>query len=235
MRSPGTVIVLLGPPGSGKGTQSALLASAAGIPEISTGEMLRRECRSGSKLGKAIEGLLAAGQLVSDDLVNQVVAKRLRRGDCKTGCILDGYPRTVRQAQFLDDLLRELKLGTPIALDFQVDPEEIVARLSQRHYCAQCGRTFSMPQAAGAARMVCDRDGSALLRRPDDNPESIRERMRLYQANAAGVVDYYRQKEYCPIYATRPVSEISHQLIGILQAMHAPPFEGRSACVPALA
>jgi adenylate kinase len=234
MRTPGSVIVLLGPPGSGKGTQSALLASAAGIPEISTGEMQRRECRSGSKLGKAIEGLLAAGQLVSDDLVNQVVAKRLRRSDCRKGCILDGYPRTVRQARFLDDLLSELKLGTPVALDFQVDTEEIVARLSRRHYCAQCGRTFSMQEGVGAA-MVCDRDGSVLLRRPDDNPASIRERMRLYHANAANVVDFYRRKQYRPISATRPVSEISDQLIGILHAMQAPLFERPSVCMPALA
>lgn len=235
MYSPGKVIVLLGPPGSGKGTQSALLASSAGIPEISTGEILRRECRSRTKLGVAIQGLLAAGQLVSDDLVNQVVAKRLHRSDCKNGCILDGYPRTVAQARFLDGLLHDLKMGTPVAVDFQVDCEEIVARLSRRHYCAECGRTFSMEHAADASDLVCDRDGTPLLRRPDDNPISIRERMRLYQENAADVVEYYRQQVYRPIYATRPVDEISSQLMGILKSLPAPFIPTSTSRVPVLA
>ena len=235
MHSTAIVVILLGPPGSGKGTQGALLASKAGIPQISTGEMLRQECRSGTKLGAAIQDLLSAGQLVSDDLVNRVVAKRLRRSDCRKGCILDGYPRTVSQARFLDNLLSQFETGAPVAIDFQVDCEEVISRLSRRYYCAVCGHTFSIEPGLSAPKMACDRDGSPLLRRPDDNPAAIRERMRLHQENAAGVVSYYRDKLYCPIYATRPVAEISAELMEILSGLQAPLLRGRIDRVPALA
>lgn len=232
--SRGQVIILLGPPGSGKGTQGALLASLMEIPEVSTGEMLRRECHSGTNLGAVIGHLLSSGQLVPDDLVNQVVANRLCRGDCEVGCILDGYPRTVSQAQFLDGLLEELNMAPPIALDFQVDCDEIVSRLSRRYYCAVCGRTSSTT-SLGTAELICDQDGSQLLRRTDDNPASIRERLRLYEANAAAVVAYYRQKKYYEISASRPISEISHQVRGILQKVLTPVLNANPGQLSALA
>jgi adenylate kinase len=235
MHSPGQVVILLGPPGSGKGTQGALLASLKGIPEISTGEILRRECRSGTKLGGLIQNLLSSGQLVPDDMVNQVVANRLRQPDCCHGCILDGYPRTVSQARFLDSLLAELDMAQPIALDFHLDCEEIVARLSRRYYCPECGRTFALGARQRAAGKLCDQDGSQLLRRADDNPTSIRERLRLYQANASDVVNYYRQKTYHEIPATRPVEEITEHLLGILDVGLRPVLGTRSNRQAALA
>jgi adenylate kinase len=235
MHSPGQVVILLGPPGSGKGTQAALLASIAGIPQISTGEMLRRECRSGTRLGDTIQDLLSSGQLVPDELVNQVVVHRLRGRDCQNGCILDGYPRTVSQACYLDSLLTELDMAPPIALDFHLDCEEIVSRLSRRYHCTVCGRSFSIRTTAGSHEMRCDSDGSELIRRVDDNPTSIRERLRVYEANAAGVVHYYRQRVYHRICATRPVDEISEQLIGILDAVLTPVRKNSNTAVPALA
>lgn len=218
MRVASKVIVLLGPPGSGKGTQGALLASLRGIPEVSTGQILRKECQSGSTLGGRIHSLLSAGQLVPDELVNQVAARRLRRRDCQNGCILDGYPRTASQARFLDDLLDRLNLSQPTVLDFAIDCEEIVSRLGRRHHCERCGRIFSIDEYATPAERVCDLDGCELIRRSDDNPASIRERLRLHEANASEVVRHYQNKNYHQISAARPVDEISAELIGILDA-----------------
>ena len=218
MHSRPQVVILLGPPGSGKGTQGAVLASNVGIPVISTGEMLRREARSGTRLGNVIQRLLTAGQLVSDDLVNQAVANRLRLSDCQDGCILDGYPRTVSQAHFLDSLLAELDMAPPIALDFHLDADEVVARLSCRFNCASCGRIYSISNDADLAALRCERDGSPLFRRSDDNPVSIRERLRLHQANAQDVVTYYRSQAYYQISASRSVAEVSQQITGILGA-----------------
>ncbi len=235
MRSLGKVIILLGPPGSGKGTQGAMLASRTGIPEISTGEILRRESQSGSTLGSKIHGLLSGGQLVPDHLVNQVAARRLESHDCRSGCILDGYPRTLSQAEFLDDLLLRLDLSPPTVLDFTIDCEEIVSRLSRRYHCVRCGRIFSIDQHAGPAELVCDLDGCELIRRADDNPASIRERLRLHQANASEVVRHYQGANYHRISGTRPVHEIAAQLISILGAAGAPRFDLGSTSVAALA
>lgn len=132
MYATGQIVVLLGPPGSGKGTQASRLSAALAIPSISTGEMLRRECLSGSPLGQAIKTVLDSGKLVSDELINQVVASRLAECDCEDGCILDGYPRTVSQARFLDDLLISRNMPAPIVFDFEIECEEILARLSRR-------------------------------------------------------------------------------------------------------
>ncbi len=233
MRLPSQVVVLLGPPGSGKGTQGALLASLTGMPEVSTGEILRRECQSGSTLGSRIQTLLAAGQLVPDDLVNQVAAQRLGRRDCRNGCILDGYPRTASQALFLDALLDRLNLSQPTVLDFAIDSEEIVSRLSRRHHCARCGRIFSIDREV-TPEFVCDLDGCELIRRADDNPAAIRERLRIHAANASEVVRHYQHKNYHRILATRPVDEISAELIGILDGALPPALTTESTRVPAL-
>lgn len=210
------VIVFLGPPGSGKGTQAARLSSALNLPAISTGEMLRRECQSGSSLGKVVKTVLASGQLVSDDLINRVVAHRLRQRDCNDGCILDGYPRTLAQARFLDRFLAKRRMARPVVFDFKIEIEEVVARLSSRLQCADCGRIFSVNGNSNAAELRCDRDGSELIQRADDNPETIRERLKLYEQNAGELVRYYASKDYHRIYATRTLEEISDDLLGVL-------------------
>lgn len=179
------VILFLGPPGSGKGTQAALVGSALDIPAISTGEMLRRESNSGSALGRAVEKILTAGQLVSDDLINQVVASRLAQGDCRTGCILDGYPRTLAQAQYLDRLLGELNMRGPVAFHFEISADEVVSRLENRQ-------------------------------RADDQPATIRERLRVYEKNAAQLIRYYRSRVYHRIHANRSPEEVSDELLSVL-------------------
>lgn len=213
MNTRGKVIVFIGPPGSGKGTQAARVSTALGIPAISTGEMLRRECQSGSNLGKAVQNVLASGALVGDELMNEVVAKRLAQADCEQGCILDGYPRTISQARFLDRLVSKLKLSRPVVFDFDIDCEEVVARLSRRRQCSECGRIFSIN---GDSEIVCDRDGSKLVQRPDDNPATIRERLKLYERNAGELLRHYAKKEYHRLCAMRTPEQVSDEVLSIL-------------------
>ena len=208
------VIVFLGPPGSGKGTQADRLSSALSIPAISTGEMLRRECRSGSAIGRAVQQIIASGQLVSDDLINRAVANRLRQQDCEGGCILDGYPRTVPQARYLEKFLRMLNVPAPVVFDFEIPSEEIVSRLSRRRQCDECGRIFTL--AATDASLLCDRDGSRLVQRADDDPDTIRQRLRIYRKNAAKLIRYYQTRDYHPICATRTPAQICDDLLNVL-------------------
>jgi adenylate kinase len=231
------VIILVGPPGSGKGTQAAQVSPVLGIPTISTGEMLRRECQTGSALGRAVQAILASGQLVSDDLMNQVISSRLREADCQHGFLLDGYPRTVSQARFLDQLLTALNMRRPVVFHFDISDEDVVSRLARRLQCAQCGRIFSMDSKLRNGNsidspMLCDRDGSKLVHRADDNVSSIRERLRLYEDNASRLIGYYRNRRYHRICAGRPPEEISKELLTILSSHSTapiPPARARAA------
>lgn len=214
-------IILVGPPGSGKGTQAAQVSPALGIPTISTGEILRRECQSGSALGSAVQAILSSGQLVCDDLMNQVISSRLREADCQRGFILDGYPRTVSQARFLDRLLSELNIPRPVVFHFDISHREVVLRLTRRLQCAECGRIFSMSASfkgdSSDRESLCDRDGSKLVHRSDDNADSIRERLRLYAENASRLMAYYRGRRYHRICANRAPEEVSNELLTILR------------------
>lgn len=213
------VIVLLGPPGCGKGTQAACLSPVLRIPSISTGELLRCECRSGSTLGKAVRSVLDSGRLVTDDLINQIVARRLSESDCRRGCILDGYPRTGVQARFLDTLLDDLKIPRPIVFQFEIECEDIVARLGRRRQCPKCGQISS---ALDTGDSFCASDGTKLTQRADDNPETIRERLRLYEQNAGELIQYYADKGLCLIRAMGEPAEISRNILRLLRT-HVPP------------
>jgi adenylate kinase len=199
------VVILLGPPGAGKGTQSARLSAALGIPAISTGEILRSECQSGSDLGRKVETVLARGELVDDLIVNELVSRRLRQPDCARGCILDGYPRTIAQARYLDNL----NFAVPRIFDFIVSARDVIARLGGRRYCPACGQTFSTAQ-------VCSRDGLPLIQRDDDKPAVIRERLRIYRRNMEKLVRFYRSKDYHPIHATRAPDVVFEELLHLL-------------------
>lgn len=227
------VIVFLGPPGSGKGTQAARLSSQLQIPAISTGELLRRECDSGSDLGDALRSVLVSGQLVNDGLINQVVANRFRNCDCEPGCILDGYPRTVLQARFLDGLLTSMNKPRPVVLEFEISADEIISRLNRRRQCTECGHIFSIESESNGRALVCDRDGSPLVQRADDNPETVRERLRQYKRNSGQLTAYYRGQQYYRIDAARAPEEISDTVLNILRVNWSTPLLSRAASVPA--
>jgi adenylate kinase len=217
------VVVFLGPPGSGKGTQAARICSKLEIPAISTGEILRRECASGSDLGKQVQNVLASGKLVDDTLMNQVVASRLSQTDCVRGCILDGYPRTVSQARYLDSLLATLGRPKPVVIDFYVSAEEIISRLTHRRQCPKCGGIFSFSDSTIQAEHWCDRDGTKLIQRSDDNPTTIHERIKLYERNVDDLVAYYRAGAYHRVSGARTPVEITSDVLGLLASDWAAP------------
>jgi len=212
------ILILFGPPGSGKGTQAALLAAHYAIPSISTGEMLRHECDSGSALGLSVKAILAAGDLVSDEVMNQVVANRLRQPDCKRGFILDGYPRTVAQVRFLDTLLASIGAADPLILHLAIGANEVVERLTHRLQCSACGKIFHVDGDPDEHAFFCDRDGSKLVHRPDDNPVSIAERIHVYEATSCSVVDRYKAgPAYHRILAGRRPSDVFDDLLNVIE------------------
>jgi adenylate kinase len=176
-----------------------------GIPAISTGEILRLECQSGSDLGREVEAVLARGELVDDSVINELVTRRLRERDCAHGCILDGYPRTIAQARYLENL----NFAEPRIFDFIVSARDVISRLGGRKYCPGCGQTFSASQ-------VCSQDGLALIQREDDKPAVIRERLRVYRRNMGKLVRFYRSKDYHPIHATRAPDMVFQELLRLL-------------------
>ncbi|MEM2599893.1 MAG: adenylate kinase [Thermoproteota archaeon] len=181
-------LVIFGPPGSGKGTYASRLAPRLGVPHISTGDILREEVKSGSELGRSISSYVSNGKLVPDEVVNRVMEKRLSQEDCKRGFILDGYPRTLQQAFFLD---RFSKIDFVINLN--VPDEVIVRRLSSRLVCRRCGAIYNRITLPPRVEGVCDKCGGELYQRDDDKPEVVRERIRIYKNEAAPLLEHYRR------------------------------------------
>jgi adenylate kinase len=184
-------IILFGSPGSGKGTQAKLLRQTMG-PHISTGDMLRSHISAGDDLGRKAEILIKAGKLVPDELVNQLVAVRILEPDCKDGLILDGYPRTVQQAQVLLELMQNDGFR-PAVVHLMVDYEKIVARLGGRRQCPVCGTIYSLTSNPPKIAGTCDLDGSNLITREDDKESVIRERLREYDSQTLPILNFFKQ------------------------------------------
>jgi len=182
-------IVLLGAPGSGKGTVGERLEAATGLPRISTGDLLRVAVRDGTPLGREAEGIMKAGGLVPDEVVIGIVRERIARPDCRPGYILDGFPRTAAQAE----ALRRLDGGRPeLAVDLDVSEETIVSRLSARRVCPACQAVYNLRSRPPAREGVCDVCGGTLVRRPDDAPEVVRERIRVYRDQTAPLREFFK-------------------------------------------
>ena len=185
-------LILLGPPGAGKGTQAKRLTDKFGIPQISTGDILRAAVREGTPLGKTAKECMDAGKLVPDAVVIGIIEERLKAADCKPGFMLDGFPRTVPQADALKEVVAKMGLKMDHVVSIEVPNEELVVRLTGRRTCKACGAgyhvTFDPPKAAGA----CDKCGGALFQRDDDKEETIRARLKVYDEQTAPLIAYYK-------------------------------------------
>jgi adenylate kinase len=185
------ILLLFGPPGCGKGTQAVFLAERFRMPAISTGEMFRAECKAGTELGKAACSIISKGGLVSDDVVNGIVASRTARADCAGGFLLDGYPRTVQQAIWFSQLLRQRGLPEPVVMHLDVADEALVARLTARRQCPTCLRIYNTLSLPPRTPGICDADGASLLVREDDREEVIRQRLRGYDELTGPILKWY--------------------------------------------
>jgi adenylate kinase len=190
----GARVVLLGPPGAGKGTQAKLLQEKFAACQISTGDILRQAVAEQTSLGKEAAQYIDRGALVPDDVIVGLVAERLKEKDCEKGFILDGFPRTIPQAESLDAMLRDMRLSLNRALSVQVPRSVIIERLAGRRSCKNCGAlahvVFSPPKKEG----VCDRCGGELYQRQDDKEETVAHRLKVYEQQTAPLVDYYRRR-----------------------------------------
>ena len=206
------ILLLFGPPGCGKGTQAAKLSERFHIPAISTGEMFRAECSAGTELGQAAAEILSAGKLVSDDLVNRIVASRTARPDCANGFLLDGYPRTVPQAIFLASLVAERGLPSPTVIHLDVPDEVLVGRLTARRQCPLCRRIYNLlyqlPRVAGR----CDDDGRELITRADDREAVIRQRLRAYDELTGPILKWYGPSVVQTVDGSRPAAVVADAL-----------------------
>ena len=188
-------LILFGPPGVGKGTQAKLLAVRYGIPQISTGDMLREAVAAGTPLGVKAAQVMNAGQLVSDDIMIGIIRDVLASARCAKGFILDGFPRTVPQADALTALLAELGIAIDSVVNMEIDEESVVRRLSSRLTCKGCGTIFNTLTDTLADPSVCPKCGGTLYHRDDDHPDTIRKRLGVYASSTAPVKEYYRGKK----------------------------------------
>lgn len=185
-------ILLMGPPGAGKGTQAEKLIREYGIPQISTGDMFRAAVKSGTALGKAAKSYMDKGALVPDSVTVGIVKERLAQDDCKKGWILDGFPRTTAQASALDAILHDLGIQLTAVLDFNVNRDDLVKRVSGRLVCRQCGASFHKEFRPPKQEGVCDNCGGELYQRADDNEVTVRERLAVYDTSTKPLIDYYK-------------------------------------------
>src|SRR3954463_8324281 len=185
-------LIMLGPPGAGKGTQAERFAKLKGIPKISTGDMLRDAVKAGTEIGLRAKAIMDRGELVSDEVMVKIVQERLNRDDARSGFILDGFPRTVAQAKALDGVMAGR--APLIVIDIVVPEAELVRRLGSRLICANCGANADATDIAAVQSMRCSRCGGRLQQRADDNEAVVLERLKVYHRNTAPLVEYYRDR-----------------------------------------
>jgi adenylate kinase len=207
-------LILMGPPGGGKGTQAKLLSNRLNLLHIGTGDILRDAVEKQTKLGKLVDPYLTSGKLVPDDLVNEVVAERFRRGDCPERFVMDGYPRTLAQAASFDQVLRQQFLDLTAVILLIVDDDEIVRRISGRRSCPQCKRAYHTLYNPPKKEGICDQCGSKLVQRPDDKEETVRERLRIYRETTSQIIPYYQAQGLLrEVPAVGPIEEIYQAIV----------------------
>ena len=211
-------LIFLGAPGAGKGTQAREVAKEFALPQISTGDILREAVKKGTALGLAAKAKMEAGQLVPDEVVCGIVEERVAEPDCRAGFILDGFPRTIPQAEFVDKMLEAKGRGRPLVINIQVEHDVLMKRLTGRRTCSVCGEIYNVYFNHPRKQGVCDKDGGKLLERADDNAETIRQRLVAYQNQTSPLIDYYRRKNLLhDVDGNREPEVIATELIGFLK------------------
>lgn len=210
-------IIMLGAPGAGKGTQAKKIAAKYGIPHISTGDIFRANIKNGTELGKKAKSYMDQGMLVPDELTVSLVMDRFQEPDAQKGYVLDGFPRTIPQAESLDEALKKSGSQIDYAVNVDVPDENIINRMSGRRACVKCGATYHLQYAAPKKEGVCDSCGEALILRDDDKPETVQKRLKVYHEQTQPLIDYYAQKKVLKeVDGTQGLDEVFSQITAIL-------------------
>jgi len=213
-------LVLLGAPGAGKGTQAKKLIDKYSIPQISTGDILRKAVADGTPLGKEAKGYMDSGQLVPDSVVIGLVKERLAQPDCAKGYILDGFPRNTSQAETLDGVLKDMNASLDVALSVDVDKDDLMKRLTGRRTCKACGQMYNVYFSPSKKEGVCDKCGGELYQRDDDKEETIKKRLDVYDAQTAPLIDYYSKKGILKgVKGEGSIDEIFNKITAILDSL----------------
>lgn len=212
-------LIFLGAPGAGKGTQAREVSKEFSIPQISTGDMLRDAVKKQTPLGLEAKRKMEAGELVPDEVVCGIVDERIGQPDCAKGFILDGFPRTLAQAQFVDAMLEKKGRGNPLAVNIRVSEDTLLKRLTGRRTCSMCGEIYNVHFSPPKKEGVCDKDGGNLLHRADDNESTIRQRLVAYNNQTSPLIDYYGKKKLLhDVDGNQEPDQISADLIGFLKS-----------------
>ncbi len=211
-------LILLGPPGAGKGTQAKRIVEKYGIPQISTGDMFREAVSKGTELGKKAKEYMDRGELVPDEIVIGIVRERLSQDDCQNGFILDGFPRTIKQAEALDEMLDDMNRKIDAVINITVPDEEIVKRIVFRRTCKNCGAVYNLIYSPPKVEGRCDECGGELYQRDDDKEETVRERLRVYREQTEPLIQYYSQKGVVrDIDGTKSIDEVWNEIEKVLE------------------
>lgn len=207
-------LILLGPPGAGKGTQAKRVIEEFDIPHISTGDIFRKNIKEKTELGQKVEGLLAEGKLVPDELTIEIVWDRLDQEDCKNGFLLDGFPRTIPQAEALDEGLAKRGLKLDRVLNIDVDKDSLVKRLSGRRVCPSCGASYHIDNNPTKVEGICDACQTPVIQREDDKEETVLDRIKVYDSQTKPLVDFYNKQDLVfTVDGTLPIDEITNKLV----------------------
>ena len=210
-------IIILGAPRAGKGTQAKMIAEKYGVPHVSTGDIFRANIKNGTQLGMEAKKYMDQGLLVPDELTVRILLDRVAQDDCKNGYVLDGFPRTIPQAQVLDEALTKLGDKIDYAIDVDVPDENIIRRMSGRRACLTCGATYHIEHIPPKKEGICDKCGSELVLRDDDKPETVKNRLAVYHEQTQPLIDFYEKKGVLrTVDGTLPMEEVFAAITGIL-------------------
>lgn len=210
-------IILLGPPGCGKGTQAEIICKNFSIPHISTGDILRDNVKRGTEIGSKAKEYMDSGRLVPDEIIISMMKGRFSENDCKNGFLLDGFPRTIAQAEALDDLLRQMRISLDHIINIDVPDEDIINRISKRLSCSNCGEVYNLIYKKPKKEMTCDSCGLKLNQRDDDKEEVVRNRLDVYRKQTAPLIKYYKDK-IKNVDGRKNISEVTEEILRLLNS-----------------